>query len=108
MPSYSDCERCNLGYIDFGAAFVCTGIRCQKDATALALNKVLELMKERDRDNSAMQPNMADKGYHLAIEHLEQEIEKIKKCNDKIPEGQTSDVDEHNKPEKSDVIWISC
>jgi len=41
------------------------------------LNKLRERMEERDKDNGGEPLNMADKGYHLAVEHLSKEIDTI-------------------------------
>jgi hypothetical protein len=46
------------------------------------VNDILEelkmKMKERDDDNGGEPLNMVDKGYHLAFEHLCEEIENLK------------------------------
>lgn len=45
------------------------------------LDKLIKAMKERDKDNGGEPLNAVDRGYHLAYEHLCEEIDNLLKEN---------------------------
>ena len=55
--------------------------RLKADMVAM-LDKLMRKMKERDEDNSGKPLNVIDQGYHLAYEHLCEEIDNLLKENE--------------------------
>lgn len=49
----------------------------EKDIVMPYLKELANKMKERDEENGGEPLNMVDKGYHLACEHLNEEIDKL-------------------------------
>ena len=49
----------------------------EQDIVKPYLNKLKAIMKERDNDNGGEPLNAIDRGYHLAYEHLCEEIDNL-------------------------------